>query len=327
MLANFQNIRILVIGDVMIDQYLIGEVERISPEAPVPIVNLQKEENRLGGAANVALNIHSLGGKVHLCSVLGTGKDKNLFCSLLETNGLSTDGLIESEERSTTIKTRILARNQQLLRYDRETPHYLSHQEELVFLAKIKSVLDENELNLILFQDYNKGVLSKKIIREVIDIATHRNIPIVVDPKSENFFEYKNVTLFKPNLREIQHSLSIKINPQNIDSLRNAATILSERLNNYYTLITLGEHGMFWQDKYQNFGIVPAHIRNIADVCGAGDTVISVVALGLGAEKTIHEVVTLANLAGGIVCEKVGVVPIQKQELEQEYLLMNQKIS
>ncbi len=310
--------RILVIGDVMIDRYLTGKVSRISPEAPVPVVEFQESQNRLGGAANVALNLKALGAEVILCSVIGQDENTDVFLQLLPALRLSAKGIMTSEERMTTVKTRVIANNQHLLRVDREDTHELSEGEADRFLEQIKQILKDDAIDLILFQDYNKGVLSTRVIKEVIAEALQHNIPTAVDPKFHNFWAYEKVTLFKPNLKEIRSQLPFSITTS-LNDLNKAADFIREKLNNQSTVITLSEKGLFVMEG-QNSKIFPTQARSIADVCGAGDTVISVLALGLAAGQTdLSEIAKLANLAGGQVCEKVGVVPVDRQQLQEEY--------
>lgn len=313
----FQHQNILVVGDVMIDRYLTGRAGRISPEAPVPVVHLQSRDNRLGGAANVALNLSALGATPYLCSVIGRDDKGRQFLELLPEYNLSPKGIIQSAERATTVKTRIIASNQHLLRVDEEDTHSLSEAEAGLLLSGIRDILDSRDIHAILFQDYNKGVLSYKVIREVILEAIKRDIPTAVDPKYDNFWAYKHVTLFKPNLREIQAQLPTKIEPT-LPALKKAAEQIHNKLGNQLTIITLSEKGIFYNGDGRS-EILGTHPRSIADVCGAGDTVFAIAGLGLSLNMDIRDIALLANLAGGQVCEKVGVVPVDKAQLEREY--------
>ena len=315
--ADFNKLNVLVIGDVMVDRYLQGSVNRISPEAPVPIVKFENSENRLGGAANVALNIKALGATPYLCSVIGQDENTAIFMNLLPQNNLSDLGIHFSKERMTTVKTRVIAQNQQMLRVDREDTFPLSQKEEQDFLDLLKSILQEKKIHVILFQDYNKGVLTERLIQEIIKEAIQRGIPTTVDPKNHNFLAYKKVNLFKPNLKEVQQNIPISVSP-NLASLTKAADYIHAQLGNDYTLITLSEKGLFLQHN-EKATIIPTQTRNITDVCGAGDTVISVAALGLALSLDMKEVAFLANLAGGQVCERVGVVPVNKSQLKIEF--------
>ncbi len=316
-LNTFSKVNILVVGDVMIDRYLNGDVNRVSPEAPVPVVHLQEVENRLGGAANVALNLKALGATPYLCSVIGKDDNAAAFLKLLPKNNLSTRGIIQSEERKTTVKTRVLAQNQHLLRVDTEDTHDLSTKERNTYLEVIRDILDIKDIHAILFQDYNKGVLCQKTISEIVLEAVKRDIPTAVDPKNHNFWAYKHVTLFKPNLKEIRAQLPFQVDT-NPASLRKAASAIQEKIGNQITLITLSEAGLFIANQEEQ-ELVPTQARSIADVCGAGDTVISVATIGIALGMSLLDIATLSNLAGGQVCEKVGVVPVDATQLKAEY--------
>lgn len=313
-LDNFSSIHALIVGDVMLDRYVYGNVERISPEAPVPVMHVQRSENRLGGAANVALNLKSLGATPHLCSIIGEDSDGDIFTDILKQKGISPTGLLPSPTRMTTVKSRVLARNHQLIRLDQEDKHELSSTEVERLSKNILNILNNNEIHVIIFQDYNKGVLTPNLIKTITIEAQKRNIPTVVDPKHYNFFEYRKVTLFKPNLREVRAMIDFDIVPSDKQSLKKAATVVRQKLDNQYTLITLSDKGMYFDNGKTDF-IIPAEVRNIADVSGAGDTVLSVAALGIAMNLDPKVMIKLANLAGGLVCEKVGVVPIDKEEL------------
>lgn len=317
----FEQLKVLVIGDVMIDRYLVGKVERISPEAPVPVVNLERQDNRLGGAANVALNLKSLGAKPFLCSVVGQDETAETFQQLMQEEGLSSEGILKDKTRITTLKTRVLAKNQQLLRFDSEVKTAINDIITGEFIRLIQSIIDKHEISVVLFQDYNKGVLTPEVITSIIDFCNSKNIPTTADPKHENFFAYKNITLFKPNLKEVSDALSMEVNPSDSNSLEEAVNMIHTRLNNPYTLITLSEKGVYLHDGEGM--IIPTKPRHIADVCGAGDTVISVVSLGLALDLGLEQTCQLANLAGGIVCESVGVTPVDKDKLMAEFEAMS----
>ena len=315
---RFNDLNILIVGDVMIDRYLTGAVNRISPEAPVPVVHLQSEEDRLGGAANVALNVKALGATPFLCSCIGTDANGQKFLNLLPENELTAEGIVACESRKTTVKTRVIASNQHLLRVDQEEVRDLDKVEETRFLDRIIAILDQHTIHAILFQDYNKGVLSASVIERIIEEAKQREIPSAVDPKNHNFWAYRTVNLFKPNLKEIRDQLPQLSIQANLKSLELATAEIHKRLENQYTLITLSEKGLFLQSNIQA-KILPTQKRQIADVCGAGDTVISVATLGLALAADMEQIAFLANLAGGQVCEKVGVVPVDKAQLKQEF--------
>lgn len=320
----FSKINVLVVGDVMIDRYLTGQVDRISPEAPVPVVNLKKTENRLGGAANVALNIAAMGATPILCSVIGKDEPASTFEQLLPEYGLSAEGILQSPSRITTVKTRVIAQNQHLLRLDEENTHDLSPTEENKLLGMVMDLFDRKKIDVLLFQDYNKGILTQHVIKSLIFEANKRNIPTAVDPKFKNFWAYKQVNLFKPNLKEIRNQVNFPVLPE-LDSLRAASRYINQQLSNTLTLITLSDKGMFI-DSGGKSDLIPTQPRQIADVCGAGDTVISLAALGLALPIPFQEVAILANLAGGQVCEKVGVVPVDKAQLLTEYKLLQSTV-
>lgn len=315
---DFDGLNVLIIGDVMLDRYLNGQVNRVSPEAPVPIVRLEDQEDRPGGAANVALNIKAMGAKPFLCSVVGNDSNADIFETILPEAGIDCSGIIRSDERCTTVKTRIIAANQHLLRVDREDTQDLSESEQRKLLDIVNHLLEKQQIDVILFQDYNKGVLSLRVIRQIILEAIRREIPTVVDPKKQHFLEFRNTTLFKPNLKEIREAVPFSIHP-NLESLRKASYYLRSKMRNNVIMVTLSERGIFI-DTGAEQKIIPTQARKIADVCGAGDTVVSVAALGLALGLDMHDVAILANLAGGQVCEKVGVVPVQKDLLLAEYL-------
>ena len=313
---QFKTKRILVIGDVMIDAYVRGTVNRISPEAPVPIVSLQKDEDRLGGAANVAINLVSMGATAIICSVIGNDKSGEKMVTLLAENSISSEGLIFSADRQTTVKTRVIGNNQHLLRIDSEQTDDITASEENELVLKVKEILNQ-QVDAIIFDDYNKGVLTERVIQQIIEFANSKNIPTTVDPKNKNFFAYKNVTLFKPNLKELKEGVGMKFTFSEKEQFENAVSKLESKLNNKVSFVTLSEHGVFIKDdKEQHY--IPAHIRNIADVSGAGDTVISLATLCLTAGLPIRQIAEIANLAGGLVCEKSGVVSIDKDLLIEE---------
>ena len=307
----------------MIDRYLGGKVSRISPEAPVPILHLETVENRLGGAANVALNIKAMGATPYLCSIIGADEEGKIMLDLLQKNELAINGLTQSSERRTTVKTRVIAQNQHLLRVDKEDKFDLTKKETRLLLKKIRSILAAQNIHAILFQDYNKGILTTEVIEEVLAEAQKRDIPTTVDPKFHNFWAYRGVTLFKPNLKEVSEQVSFPISIEK-PSLRKAAHAIRTQLGNTYTLITLSDKGLYI-DEATDGTIINTKARQIADVCGAGDTVISIATLGIAMGLDIKQIAILSNLAGGQVCEKVGVVAVDKEQLEKEWRMENGK--
>lgn len=314
---HFAQQRILVVGDVMIDAYMRGSVTRVSPEAPVPIVNLKKTEDRLGGAANVALNLASLGAEPILCSIVGDDNGARTFFELLKNRGLSEMGILKSPQRMTTIKTRVIGNNQHLLRIDEEILEDITKEEEQQFIERVKHLLD-NGIHAMIIEDYNKGLLTPTVIETIIALANDRKIPVTVDPKKDNFFAYKNVTLFKPNLKELKEGVGASgLNVNDRALFETAVEQVEAKLNNEITLVTLSENGVFVKNRKEK-KYIPAHIRNIADVSGAGDTVIAVATLCLAAGLEIGVLADIANLSGGLVCEVSGVVPIDGELLKAE---------
>ncbi|MBC7774480.1 MAG: carbohydrate kinase [Phycisphaerae bacterium] len=315
-LQSIENRDVLIVGDVMIDRYLRGAVSRISPEAPVPVVLEKSVEDRLGGAANVALNVQALGSRAFLCSVIGAGEDGEKFMEKLRAHNLPQNGMLKSEKRRTTVKTRILGNHQQMLRIDREDTHDLGSEEENDLLKNVISILNREPIKVIILQDYNKGVLTKYLIQKIINEAKRLDIFTAIDPKKANFFAYKGVNLFKPNLKEVRESSPFPITTDEA-SLQKASDFLREKLGNQYTMLTLSENGLFL-DGGTGGKRFPTTPRNIADVSGAGDTVISIAAMGLAAGLDLETVALLSNLAGGQVCELPGVVPVDRNRLEKE---------
>ncbi len=316
---SFNKLNVLIIGDVMIDAYMWGNVNRISPEAPVPIVSVNKKENRLGGAANVALNIQAMGANPVLCSVIGDDAGSKLFLDLLNWQKLSSKGIIKSKKRVTTIKTRVIGGNHQMLRIDEEIENCIDDKEIKILTEQIKKLLISENIDVIIFEDYDKGCITPELIKNIVPLAKQKDIPTVVDPKKKNFMAYCGVTLFKPNLKELKEGLKIDLDHNNIKELEKVVADFIKKQNITTALITLSEKGIYTHS-IKTRSLIPAHIRTIADVSGAGDTVISIAALCLAADLPPVLSATLANLAGGIVCEKVGVVPIDKKQLLEEAL-------
>lgn len=321
--SGFNNLNALIIGDVMVDAYLWGKVDRISPEAPVPIVSVNKRENRLGGAANVGLNIKSLGATAYLCAVIGNDQKGEEFLELLENEGISKQGIVRSKKRVTTTKFRVIGNNAQMIRVDEEHTKPLSKEDADDLILNITKLIDLEKIDVIIFQDYNKGVITPELIAEIVSLANSKNIPVVVDPKKEHFLDFKNVSLIKPNLKEIKEGLNIEFDVNDPSELEKAINLLQESVNAKIVLNTLSDKGIIvrWQEEDQfKTERIPAHYRNISDVSGAGDTVISVAALCLASGTEVPDMAAIANLSGGIVCEEVGVVPINKTKLQDEVI-------
>lgn len=291
----------------MIDAYMWGEINRQSPEAPIPIVDITKHEKRLGGAANVAINIMALGAKPTLCSVIG--QDKNVFFELMKKEGLSTDGIL-SDDRKTTIKTRVISEGKHQLRIDEEDIHPITNEDD--FIKNTIGLMKNTDV--VIFQDYNKGVLTKKVINELITESKRLNKLVLVDPKKDNYWQYKNVDLFKPNLNELNQSSKKSIDISNMKEISNEVSTHKQQLNARYFMLTLSQDGILIQDDNDSHQFA-AFKRNIIDVSGAGDCVIATASLALASGLESNKIAQLSNLAGGLSCEKVGVNPIEKENL------------
>lgn len=319
---QFSSLKVLIIGDVMIDAYLWGNVERISPEAPVPIVQVHRRANRLGGAANVALNIKALGAEPIICSVIGNDKQADTFLDLLKDESISEAGILKSNNRVTTSKFRIIGNNAQMLRVDEEIDSELISEDQNLLTKRIQEIIQDNKIDVIIFQDYDKGVISKSIVDKTLQLA-NGNIPIAVDPKRRNFFHYQGVDLFKPNLKELQMATNSQFDKKDIQSLEQEVEKLQKQLKVKQLFTTLSEQGVFISENLNgdfSTALIPAHVRSITDVSGAGDTVISVASLCLALRTDKKTLAEISNLAGGLVCEELGVIPVNKEKLLKETL-------
>ncbi|MBC7950126.1 MAG: carbohydrate kinase [Chitinophagaceae bacterium] len=318
---SFKSLKAGVIGDVMLDTYIWGTVERISPEAPVPVVTLNKKDYRIGGAGNVALNVQSLGAQVAVLSVIGSDEDGDRLEKLLSENKIQTGHLARSKSRITTSKTRIISRNQQMMRLDSEITKDLDAEDARNLLGRVKDFLETQKPDIIIFEDYNKGALSESIINEVITMCRKANVLTAVDPKRKNFFSYKDVDIFKPNLKEVKEGLNLLLEDINTNTLKDIHEKLKDVLHHQISFITLSDKGVFYQHG-ERTAMIPSHLRNIADVSGAGDTVIAVASLVYAATKNVQLMAEVANIAGGLVCEEVGTVAINKEKLLGECELL-----
>ena len=317
--------RVLIVGDVMIDSYMWGNVTRISPEAPVPVVSVTKREKRLGGAANVALNIEAMGATPIICSVLGNDDSSKDFQQIMYQNNMDRRGIVTSDNRMTTMKSRVIGNNMHIVRVDEESTHPLSEMEEDLLLDRIVRTVKALPIDAIIFQDYDKGCITPRIIEEVTALAQRKKILTTVDPKHRNFASFKNVGLFKPNLKELREGLNIEIDDSSdermMHDLLEASKLLHERQNIDIVLITLSSKGMYacdFRGGTPQTVLVPACVHSVSDVSGAGDTVISVITLALASGMSLNDAVCCANIAGGLVCEQVGVVPIDVEKLKAE---------
>lgn len=314
---RFSGLRVLVVGDIMLDVYMWGKVERISPEAPVPIVSVNKREARLGGAGNVGLNLVALGAVPIICTVVGKDQNGIDISALCDDACIDKSGVLAVDDRPTTCKTRILGSHQQILRVDEESTKSLTVKQQAQLLAIIEKQLDTSKIDVIVFQDYDKGALSSGMIEAIVKKANEMDIPTAVDPKYKNFFSYTDTTLFKPNLKELAESVKMDLSKDNIDGVKHALAVMQERLHNKISLVTLSEKGVLLNGGGETH-LLPAHVRSISDVSGAGDTVISIASLCLALGVSPRTLAELANLGGGQVCEKVGVVPVDKAQLLAE---------
>ncbi|MEL6591744.1 MAG: PfkB family carbohydrate kinase [Bacteroidota bacterium] len=308
-----QGRKIMVVGDLMIDRYLWGTVDRISPEAPVPVVAIQKEENRLGGAANVALNLRSLGAEVSLAGLSGQDEMAQILRQLMQEAGFPINGILSLADRRTTVKTRILGNHQQMLRVDKEDTFSPKPEQYQAWINHLVQQIPNQEA--LILQDYDKGCFTPALIHQLIRCAKEAEVPVLVDPKREHFFDFKEATVFKPNLRELKDGLGIELAKGDFPALQEAILQFREQMPHQHTYLTLSEHGILYVDSFGERFHLPAHARQISDVSGAGDTVISVLGLGFAAGLAPKDCAALANLAGGLVCEEVGVVPIRPERL------------
>jgi len=314
---KFSELNVLIIGDAMVDSYLWGKVDRISPEAPIPIVTVTKQENRLGGAGNVSLNIQAFGATPILVSIIGDDEKGRIFTELLQENHLINDGIFVDETRMTTVKTRIISGGQQISRVDQEISTLINTELEDKIFNKIKSIVDLEHIHIIIFVDYDKGLITSRLIKNVIELAKDKNILTVADPKSRNFNNYQKVDLFKPNFKEFKDGLKLQIEKTDMEELKKVSENFKKENQIGLLFITLSELGVFLTNGVkQNY--YPAEVRDIADVSGAGDTVVAAASLCLAAKLPIPFMAQLSNLAGGLVCEKLGVVPIDLELLKKE---------
>jgi rfaE bifunctional protein kinase chain/domain len=320
---SFTKLKVGVIGDVMLDTYIWGGVERISPEAPVPVVSLHKKDYRIGGAGNVALNVQSLGADVFVLSVIGKDEEGDRLERLLIEKNIHTLYLIRSDSRITTSKTRIISRNQQMMRLDAEITYDLNEADTTGLLERVKVFIAKEKPDILIFEDYNKGVLTEKVIHDVISICKSSGVLTVADPKRKNFFSYKEIDIFKPNMKEVKEGLNLLLDDINKDVLGKIHKQIEAVLHHSVSFITLSDQGVFYQQNGSDHSeVIASHLRNIADVSGAGDTVVAVASLVYAATKDVHLMAQIANIAGGLVCEEVGTVAINKEKLLNECQLL-----
>lgn len=318
---RFSELKVIVIGDAMVDSYLWGRVDRISPEAPIPIVTVTKQENRLGGAANVSMNLQSLGATPYLVSIIGDDSKGKKFLHLMDKNGLSADSILQKPERMTTVKTRIISGGKQISRIDEEISSPVDANTEEQIFEKVKELTEKTAIDIILFVDYDKGVITSGLIQKVIALAKEKHILVAADPKARNFNHYVGIDLFKPNFKEFVEGLRLTVEKTELEKIKEAAEKFKKEQQINLMFITLSENGVFISNGItQNH--FPAEVRDIADVSGAGDTVFAVASLCLAAGLSPRFMAMISNLAGGLVCEKSGVVPIEKERLKNEVVRM-----
>lgn len=315
--TEFQTCEVLVLGDIMLDTYWWGHVDRISPEAPVPVVAVNKKEVRAGGAANVALNVRSLGAVVHMVSIAGQDEAGDELINLLQQQGIQTQGILQSSDRRTTNKTRIISRNQHMMRLDEEDTLDIDSSSEKFIIGYINNLVSSGKIRVLIFEDYNKGLLSENLIQSVLEICKQYHVITTVDPKRKNFLAYQGVDVFKPNLKEVKDALGIWVEQVHLQALKDVHDQLKQHLKHNVSLITLSEKGVFCQNNSNAF-IIPSYVRNIADVSGAGDTVIAVASLVYAITKDIKWMAEIANIAAGQVCEEVGTVAVHADRLLDE---------
>lgn len=300
----------------MVDYYLFGEVNRISPEAPVPVVEISGKESRPGGAANVALNINRLGAKPILLSMIGRDNTGNSLIKMLNDAGVKTNHILQNKNRLTTLKTRVFDEDKQVVRFDEEDIEDVNEAQESLLIKEFKKILANEKPSIIIIQDYNKGVLTKYFIKQILLLATKNEIPVAVDPKERNFFDYQAIDLFKPNLREFSEAIGYRINSKSLESLRSGAEELRRKNRFKNLMVTLGSNGIFCFTRDGSSFIVPAKSIKAADVSGAGDTAISIAALAFAQKMPLKEAAQLSNKGAAAVCKKVGVTPISLKDLK-----------
>ena len=314
---DFSKIKVAVIGDVMLDTYWWGKVDRISPEAPVPVVAVTKREQRIGGAGNVALNLVSLGAHVNVLTLLGKDDDGGQLTTLFNQNNIGAKYIVTSTDRITTNKIRIISRNQHMMRLDAEMQTDIIQNDEEKLLYAFEEYIAAESPDIVILEDYNKGVLTQTVVTKIIALCKQHHILTAVDPKRKNFFSYVGVDIFKPNLKEAVEGLNILTDVVSLSLLKDIHLLLQEKLKHKISFITLSEKGVFYNDNNSS-SLIPTHIRSIADVSGAGDTVIAVASLVYAATKNVKLMAEVANIAGGLVCEEVGTVAINKESLLKE---------
>ncbi len=313
---------VLVVGDTMVDKFIWGKVSRISPEAPVPVVEISNETETLGGAGNVASNITSLGASSYLVTVIGDDNDGKNMKDMLKRKNINTDFVVVDKNRPTTIKTRIIASHQQVVRVDKEIKGSFSGGTEVNILKNIEKVMEK--VNGVIISDYAKGVVSEKILKKIIALAKEKNIPVTVDPKIENFKKYKHITCMTPNTKEAIEGMNAK-NISTDEDIAMLGNKILKTLKSESVLITRGEKGMTIIEKNNKITHIPTRAKEVYDVTGAGDTVIATMTLALSAKVDLVTSSEIANFAAGIVVGKVGTATVTQKELIQAIEDFNRK--
>lgn len=315
LLTKAPDVRILVVGDLMLDRYIIGSVDRISPEAPVPVVRVERESIALGGAGNVAANVVALGASCDVVGCVGDDPEGQLLLRRLQEVGVGTRGILSIPGRPTTVKTRIMARHQHVTRVDREDASDIPAEWVGPLMDRILEIAPD--AHGVALEDYNKGVLVTPIISGTIDAGRTHELPVVVDPKRLRFFEYRGATVFKPNSRELEDALGDRIRADDPEWME----MVRSRLEVENLLLTLGERGMALQSTQEGFLRVPTVARDVYDVSGAGDTVTAVVSVGLAVGASPLEAAIMANHAAAVEVGKAGVATVAPKEiLEQQQI-------
>ena len=312
-IENFSDIKVLVIGDVMLDRYWWGSVRRISPEAPVPVVNLEKTSLAAGGAANVAANIAGLGAEPYLIGIVGDDDEAALFAKVLASINVSAEYLVNIKKRPTTIKTRIVAHSQQVVRIDQEDSQALDKSSEEILLGSIEKIIDE--VSVVVVSDYAKGVISEKIASRLISKAKQTNKPILIDPKGRDYSKYKGATLLTPNKQEAALACNLEADGQHL--VEKAGKTLMESFDVDAVLITQGEKGMTLFERAKSPFHLDTLARDVYDVTGAGDTVIATLGVAVGAGADLRKAAELANISAGLVVEEIGTTAINIKRLKE----------
>jgi D-beta-D-heptose 7-phosphate kinase/D-beta-D-heptose 1-phosphate adenosyltransferase len=318
-ISNFKNAKVLVIGDLILDEFLWGDVSRISPEAPVPVVWVKRESFMPGGASNVANNLRSLGAGTYMVGVIGDDEHGAILKSELEQKGIDTRGMIADVSRPTTLKTRVVAHHQQVVRIDKENVNPLNNDVISRMIDHTKGIIDE--MDAVIIEDYGKGVITPRLLKEIVPLARRKNKIISVDPKEENLKYYKGISLITPNNHEASRAVGFEI--KDAVTLKKAGAAMLERFNCKIALITLGENGMAVFQKDRPMKHIPTVAQEVFDVSGAGDTVIACYTLALASGADPVQAAHISNCAAGIVVGKVGIAVVSPEELIEKVKILS----